>query len=214
MIELVTTETASEFKGNPIAEQHKLRYRCVIERQGWDVPHFNGLEYDEYDTPVAKYLIYRDQNGIAKGLSRFCPTNLPYMLEEKFPQYISNIPMPKTNRIWEGSRYCIDHDLSEKERKTVANELAVGYLEMGLHSKIDGIIGLTYLPLWRALFINLGWPIEFIGESIKLDCGRPARAAWLPVNQKVLNSVREVTGIHEPVLYLGDKSERTKQKAA
>ena len=214
MIEFVTVENTAGFRGNPIAEQHKLRYRCVIERQDWDVPCYNGLEYDEYDNPVAKYLIYRDENGIARGLSRFYPTNQPYMLEQTFPHFISKIPLPKTDSIWEGSRYCIDHNISAKERHTIIKELALGYLEMGLYAKIDGIVGLTYPSLWRSLFINMGWPIEFIGEVTKLECGRRAQAAWLPVSQEILNNVRDVTGIHQSVLYLGDNYENENRTAA
>ena len=73
-IECVTLETAHLFPGNPIAAQHRLRYRAIIERQQWDVPVINGLEYDNYDNPSAVYLIYRDHNLITRGATRLCHT--------------------------------------------------------------------------------------------------------------------------------------------
>ena len=57
-IECVTLETCHHFPGNPIAEQHRLRYRCIIERQDWKVPHVRQLEYDQYDNPAATYRHY------------------------------------------------------------------------------------------------------------------------------------------------------------
>ncbi|PCJ95222.1 MAG: hypothetical protein COA45_12295 [Zetaproteobacteria bacterium] len=210
MIELVDISSASNFVGNPLAEQHKLRYRSVIERQKWDVPHHNGLEYDEYDNPAAKYLIYRDKLGIARGVSRFYSTHLPYMLEEKFPHFVTKIQIPKDEKIWEGSRYCIDHKISPKTRQDIINQLGIAYLEMGLNAGIDGIVGLTYPVFWKKLFIDLGWPIEFIGDVTKLDNGHKAQAAWLPVSQAILDNVREVTGIYETVLYLGINNDNKK----
>ena len=214
MVEFVDISTASNFSGNPIAEQHKLRYKCVIERQKWSVPHHNGLEYDEYDNPAAKYLVYKDQQGVVRGTSRFYPTHLPYMLEEKFSNFITKIGIPKTKTIWEGSRYCIDHDLPTDTRAYIAKQLCVAYLEMGLHEGIHGIIGLSYPHFWKKLFIDLGWPIEFIGEVKKLDSGHKAQAAWLPVSQPILKNVRSVTGIQQTILNLGVKDEYQNKKAA
>jgi hypothetical protein len=33
MIEFVTVENVNQFLGNPLADQHRLRYRSIIERQ-------------------------------------------------------------------------------------------------------------------------------------------------------------------------------------
>lgn len=204
MVDFVTLSSLSEFEGNPILEQHRLRYKSVILRQNWQVPHYQKLEYDEYDNPVAKYLIYRGKNGEALACSRFCPTNHPYMLEEKFGEYISKIPMPKSKHIWEGSRLCIDHTLPAKERKLISNRLIVGYLEMALLFNVEAIVGLMYPACWQSVFIKAGWDIEFIGDVLRLDDGHKAQAAWLPVNKQVLDKVRVTTGIRSSLLKFGD----------
>ena len=95
MIEFVTVENVNQFLGNPLAAQHRLRYRSIIERQKWDVPNYCQMEFDQYDNPAAKYLVYRDEKYIARGVSRFYPTTLPYMLEQLFSHFVTDRDIPK-----------------------------------------------------------------------------------------------------------------------
>ena len=90
MIEFVTVENVNQFPGNALAAQHRLRYRSIIERQEWDVPNYGEMEFDQYDNPAAKYLVYRDDNHTARGVSRFYPTTLPYMLEQLFSHFVTD----------------------------------------------------------------------------------------------------------------------------
>lgn len=214
MIDFVSLSTVQNFQFNPIEDQHKLRYESIKKRQDWDVPSYEELEFDQYDNPAAKYLVYRDENSIAQGSSRFYPTVLPYMLEESFSNFVTDIDIPKSPQIWEGSRFCVNHKLPPFERKKIINYLVVGYLEAGLHAQIDGIVGLMYPAYWRGIFIQAGWPIEFLGDTMRLDDGHKARAAWLPIEEKILNNVRETTGIFETVLNFGDIDEKTEKRAA
>jgi N-acyl-L-homoserine lactone synthetase len=96
MIEFVTVENVNQFSGNALAAQHRLRYRSIIERQKWDVPNYCEMEFDQYDSPAAKYLVYRDDNHVARGVSRFYPTTLPYMLEQLFPHFVTDRDIPKS----------------------------------------------------------------------------------------------------------------------
>ena len=214
MIEFVTLETAHLFPENPLAAQHRLRYRSIILRQGWDVPFINEMEFDQYDNPAAKYLVYRDENRKAIGVSRFYPTTMPYMLEQCFANFVTERPIPKSPEVWEGSRFCIDHNLSPEIRKKIARELAVGYLETALANNVEAIVGLMYPAYWRSLFISAGWDIEFMGEVMELSDGNKARSAWLPVSQEVMKKVRDVTGIHNQVVNFGNINEKSTLQAA
>jgi acyl homoserine lactone synthase len=204
MIEFVTVENVNEFPGNALAAQHRLRYRSIIERQQWDVPNYGEMEFDQYDNPAAKYLVYRDHNHTARGVSRFYPTTRPYMLEQLFSHFVTDRPMPKNPRVWEGSRFCIDQTLPAESRKRIAREIVVGYLETSLRHGIEGIVGLMYPAYWRSLFTSAGWEITFMGETTLLADGNKARAAWLPVSESILASVRKATGIHESIVNFGD----------
>jgi len=204
MIEFVTVGNVNQFSGNALAAQHRLRFRSIIERQEWDVPNYGEMEFDQYDNPAAKYLVYRDGDNMAQGVSRFYPTTLPYMLEQVFSHFVTDREMPKSPRVWEGSRFCIDQTLPPQTRKRIAGEIVVAYLETGLRYGIEGIVGLMYPAYWRSLFINAGWEIRYMGEVTLLDDGNKARAAWLPVSEGVLARVRKTTGIYETVVNFGD----------
>ena len=206
MIEFVTIENVNRFPGNALSAQHRLRYRSIIERQQWDVPNYGEMEFDQYDNPAAKYLVFRDASGIARGVSRFYPTTLPYMLEQLFPHFVTHREIPKSARVWEGSRFCIDQTLPPPARKRIAREIVVAYLEAGLRYGIDGIVGLMYPAYWRTLFTGAGWDIDYMGAVTPLADGNKARAAWLPVSEAVLAKVRRTAGIHETIVDFGDRN--------
>jgi acyl homoserine lactone synthase len=204
MIEFVTVDNVNQFSGNALAAQHRLRYRSIIERQEWNVPNYSEMEFDQYDNPAAKYLVYRDEAYVARGVSRFYPTTLPYMLEQLFSRFVTDRPIPKSPRVWEGSRFCIDQTLPPLARKRIAGEIVVGYLEAGLRCGVEGIVGLMYPAYWRSLFTGAGWELEYMGETALLNDGNKARAGWLPVSETILARVRRTTGIHDPVVNFGD----------
>lgn len=204
MIEFVTIETLNCFTGNPLIAQHRLRYRSIIERQNWNVPSYALMEFDQYDNLAAKYLVYRDEENVARGVSRFYPTTLPYMLEQIFSRFVTSRPVPKSATVWEGSRFCIDETLPSDKRKRIAREIVVGYLETALRYDIEAIVGLMYPAYWRSLFTSAGWEIEYMGDVAQLEDGNKTRAAWLPVSESVLANVRQVTGIHETIVNFGE----------
>lgn len=80
MVECINTENNHLYFGNALCAQHKLRFESIIQRQKWDVPFIRNMEYDTYDNPAAYYLIKRDTQGNAVGVSRLYPTDRPYML--------------------------------------------------------------------------------------------------------------------------------------
>lgn len=213
MIECVTLENNHHFYGNPILEQHKLRHSSIIQRQGWDVPTVRDLEYDSYDNPASYYLIKRDLKGRAVGTSRFIPTSIPYMLQEAFPEMITKIDHPVSDRIWEGSRFCIDGSLPANVRKKVMQELVVGYLEFGLFHNIDTFLGMMYPVYWKNIFIRSGWNVDWLGDIHKSDEGHKIVAGQVHVSIEALRKVREITGIHNKVLSHGHEVNETRYTA-
>lgn len=214
MIEFVTLSNVQDFSSNPIIDQHRLRYDSIIKRQAWDVPNYQKLEFDQYDNPATKYLVYRSSEGKAVGSSRLYPTTLPYMLEETFSSFVTKSKIPKSEFIWEGSRFCIDNTLPADTRRKVAQHLVIGYLEAGMHFGIKEIIGLMYPAYWRHLFTQNGCNINFLGDTIKLNDGHRARAGSLPVNEHTMNCVRRKTGIYETLLNFRDSNATKHKKAA
>ncbi len=198
MIDCVDLET-SHFFGDALASQHRLRYRVFVERQGWAMPTHHGMEYDQYDTPAANYLVWRDDNGEVQGVSRLSPTNRPYMLAETWPDMVSRIPLPSSHDVWEGTRFGIDKSLDPALRKRILSKIVCAYLEFSLRNGIKKIIGVMPTLIWRAVFVRSGWPVDFIGEPRMLN-GDKIVAATMDVTPEILARVRAKTGIHYPVL--------------
>lgn len=80
-------ETA-HMHGETWISHHRLRHRLFVERQGWEVPTVRDLEYDEFDTPAAQYLIWIDSKGETRGAARLLPTTRPYMVKKLWPELI------------------------------------------------------------------------------------------------------------------------------
>jgi acyl homoserine lactone synthase len=205
-VECVTLSTNDLFLGNPLASQHRLRHKSIIERQGWNVPSYNDMEYDQYDNPAATYLIWRDNQLEARGVTRLYPTDRPYMLKESFPHFISTY-LPESTNILEGSRFCIDNTLDVQTRKQIAHELIIAYLEFGLDHNISHIIGLMYPVYWKSLFYQNNWKPYWLGDPQKTSEGLTARAGYVVVSSENLQMVRSATQIHNRVINYGEKYE-------
>jgi N-acyl-L-homoserine lactone synthetase len=199
MIEAVTWETA-HLHGEAWISQHRLRHRLFVQRQNWDVPTFKELEYDQFDTPAAVYLVWRDEDGEARGVTRLVPTTRPYMLEQVFPHLITREPLPKSPRIWEATRVGVDRDLPPDLRAQVCAEIVAGCLEYGLQQEIERYVFLMPLFIIKSLLTRSGCPVTLMGEPQMID-GHLCAAADVSVTPAVLAEVRRRKALLSPVLW-------------
>jgi N-acyl-L-homoserine lactone synthetase len=198
MIECFDFASAHHF-GNVLAEQFRLRHRVFVQRASYDVPCWREMEYDRYDTPATTYLVWRDEGGIARGVSRLSPTDRPYMVKDVWPSMVSACPLPASTAVWEGTRFGVDKDLAPALRRRIVSELVLGYLEFGLAEGVKQIIGVMPTLIWRAVFSSNGWPVEFLGEPRVLGADRCV-AGMLALSPEVLARVRARTGIFRSVV--------------
>jgi len=216
MISCVTIKTAHLFPGNPIASMFELRFRSVIERQKWDVPSWNRMEYDDFDNPATTYFVWRDADGEVRGCARLYPTDRPYMLKKAFSHLVTEGSLPENDlTIWEGSRLCVDAELPSVLRKRIIHELSVAYMEFALANGIRKIIGVMLPAYWRSVYIASGWDPFYYGAVTELASGERVRAGGLPVSVDMMEKVRRTTGIHETILDYGNlRGDNQTQEAA
>lgn len=198
MIECLSIETAHLF-GDALASQHRLRRQVFVERQNWDVPTYKDMEFDQYDTPAAHYLVWRDEAEVVRGVTRFGSTERPYMIKDHWPDMVSRGPLPETHDVWEATRFGIDRSLEPAVRKRVVAEMVCAYLEFGLRMGFKWVLGATPTLIWRAVFIRNGWDVDYLGEPRKLGVDNVV-AGVMPVTPEYLARVRAKTGIRYPVL--------------
>lgn len=199
MIEVVTIENQHLFDDSVMAEQHKLRYRSLIKRQQWNVPHYQNMEFDQYDTPASVYLVYREKSAVL-GVSRLYPTHLPYMLQEVFSHLVQYEALPCSEHIVEGSRFCVEKQLPTAKRRRICDELVLANIEYCLRFNKSDIVGVMLPTYWKGLFIKNGCPLVWLGEPNLADDGKRVVAARLPVSRSVLCEAQRLTGINHDVL--------------
>lgn len=202
MIEVVTWSNAHVF-GDALAQHHRLRHRCFIERNGWTVPTHDGMEYDQYDTPAAVYLIRRDDSlRRVLGVARLIPTTRPYMLKELWPDLLG-ADVPGSARVWEATRFGIDDDIAPDLKRRVAAEIVLGCLEFGVMNGIDRYLVLMPQLIIRRTIGGAGCDYRFLGESRNL-AAYPVAAAEVSVSQEALSRARVKAGLADDILIRHD----------
>ena len=184
--------------GETWISHHRLRHRLFVERQGWEIPTYRGMEYDEFDTPAAKYLLWVDDAGEARGVARLLPTTRPYMLKKFWPDMMSGEP-PESDSVWEATRFGCDQSLDATTRKRVVAEILCAMQEFGIQNGINRYLAVMPLRLLKRVVVNAGCKVTVLGPEQMLG-NLPAAASYLTVAPEVLAEVRRRASIAGPVL--------------
>jgi acyl homoserine lactone synthase len=198
MIDVVTLETAHLF-GAILPSIYRLRHRIFVERQRYDVPTFHGMEWDQFDTPAAVYLVWRDCFGEALGVARLIPTTFPYMVQRLWPELVETTEVPVSPRVWEVTRLGVDKALDPQSRKQVIGELVCAFAEFGLRNAISEYIFVTPRRVIENALTQAGLVVTQLGQQKKLG-GLPVVAARSSVSREALMKLRRFHGISQPVL--------------
>lgn len=198
MIDCVTIPTAHLF-GDAIASQFRLRYRIFIERCGWQLSSWQGMEFDQFDTPATTYFIWRDHLGEARGIARIAPTALPYMIETLWAELVTAEPLPRDPVVWEGSRIGIDDEIQGELRRRILAEIFCAYLEFGLENGIERFLVLMPVSFLKRFVAKVGWPPHILGPSRRIGHAHVAVAS-MRVSSRILDTVRTSMGVEGPVL--------------
>lgn len=198
MIDAITLETAHHL-GDALASMHRLRHRVFVERQKYRVPTYRNMEWDQFDTPAAAYLVWRDEDGEARAVTRLIPTTLPYMIQELWADLVDSDTLPSNDTVWEATRFGIDRGLSPDKRREVLGELVCGCLEFGLRNNIEEFLCVMPIQIINGAIRAAGVTVDVLGEPKKLG-GLPVVAGRVHIKRQALLSARRFYGIKNPVL--------------
>lgn len=117
-----------------VASVARYRHQVFVERLGWSLATFEGLEFDQFDRSDTVYIAARNPDGALVGVARLLPTHRPYLLAEVFPQLMGSQPLPRSAEIWELSRFAAMDLLSQhaSSRQAFTSPVAVGLLQAAL----------------------------------------------------------------------------------
>lgn len=195
MIDVVTLANAHLF-GDALASQARLRFRMFVGCRSIEHAHFDGMEYDRFDTPAAVYLLWRDGAGSARCMTRLLRTTEPYMVKSFWPHLADEEDLPSSTDVWEGTRLCADITLDRRTRQRALAELLCGvteYLEMQGAKKL---IGVTSRAQAARLFPR---DLEWLGEDALIE-GRTESAFRIPVPSIAPQGARNRYGFGPSVL--------------
>jgi N-acyl-L-homoserine lactone synthetase len=148
--------------------QHRLRHRIFVERLGWNLPTHRGLEYDAFDTPAAKYLVWVDGDREARGITRLVPTTVPYMIEKVWPDWPCT-PLPHSDQVWEATRFGCDHRLPRRERRRVVLELIAGCQRFGIANGISALLAVMPIWIFERILVPAGCRLTMLAPARPID---------------------------------------------
>ena len=209
MIDVVTMSNVHNFKATPeghslIYAQHQVRYKA-LKSLGWKDPvfdHDTRIEYDDFDTPLTRYLIKRNNEGRVQGVVRINPTNHPYMLlKSEFESMVQpSDTLPRKKNIWEGSRIAFDPALDKETRRRGVAELALAKGELMREMEIDSLVGMMPEYFWNSVFKKSGWHVKPLGQEVTFKDGSSAMAAQYRIGDEALEIARAKLGIEGRIL--------------
>lgn len=171
-----------------------LRKRFFVDGLGWDIPHDERVEMDQYDNPSAYYsLVMRD--GLVIGGARAMPTTASwgphtYMLRDAAKGMLADIPGDEmdpdlaTPQIWEITRFVIEDALCAAERSRCLTLVLDGLVRIAQEHGGVELMSLSPVPMVRALR-QLGYPAKRVGQP-HVDTGDGRRYAVISMPAKRL----------------------------
>lgn len=152
----------------------RLRKHFFVDMLGWDIPHNDSVEMDQYDNPLAFYsLVLRD--GQVIGGARTMPTTsswgqYTYMLRDAVAGKLADIPQEvlgteiTTPKVWECTRLVMSDAVNcQRERAECLSLIVDGLADVARRHGADKLMSLSPVSLMRALR-QLGWHADRVGE--------------------------------------------------
>jgi N-acyl-L-homoserine lactone synthetase len=194
MIRVVTKDNADRHVGH-LRQMHRIRKTIFKDRLGWDVTVSGALEVDEYDALGPSYLLSIDRHAAVNGCVRLLPTTGPNMLRDIFPHFVTKAAVPRSERVWEASRFAVSGNTTAVETglSQTTYDLLIGVLKFGLSNGITMIVCVVDVRMERILR-RAGWKLERLGAAHRIG-DTIALAGQLEVSAQILRQLEARAGL-------------------
>lgn len=182
--------------GDLLVNYLRARRAIFIDRLNWKLPEADGMEFDQYDTPLCRWVVIHEYGEILAGV-RLVPTTArcgiySYMLRDAQNGLLENIPTdvlffaaPVETRVWEASRLFIAEAVPAQRRQLVQDVLME---QMSVTARAQGassVIGIVP-AVWSRWLRRLGLGAVPVGPRFQID-GTVSQAALFNVAQGYVN---------------------------
>lgn len=163
--------------GSAFYEFLALRKQVFVDQLGWDIPHNDTVEMDQYDTPLAQYSLVLRHGHVVGGARAMATTATwgghTYMLRDAHSGKLPHIP-PRvmsveiaSPQVWECTRLVVSNALTTAAERAECLTLIVdGLVEITRQRGGAELICLSSLALMRALR-QIGYQVTRIGETYR-----------------------------------------------
>jgi acyl homoserine lactone synthase len=174
-----------------LTAMYRLRRRVFKERLDWTVSVSGDVELDVYDTLNPIYLLVMTSTRKVAGCVRLLPTTGPTMLADTFPILLDGGVPPRSDRVLESSRFCVDtglvSELSENGLNRATFMLFAAMIETLRAAGADSIVTVTDIRMERILR-RAGWPLARIAAPQRLG-QTMALAGFLHASDEALTAM-------------------------
>ncbi len=152
-----------------------LRKQFFVDQLGWDIPHDDDVEMDQYDNPKAYYSLALKDGKVVGGIRAMATTaqwgTHTYMLRDAVDGKLIGIPadiLPEaevTPSIWEATRIVISEEIDTHAGRSHC----LGLLLDGVvtQAKAHGATEIMALcpPVFARTMRKIGFPVHAIGDA-------------------------------------------------
>jgi len=180
--------------GTAFFEFLALRKQFFVDQLGWDIPHDDDVEMDQYDNPKAYYsLVVQDGKVIGGGRAMATTAQWgshTYMLRDAVEGKIIGIPdtivnaIEVTANVWECTRVVVSSEIKDPAQSAECLAMIVnGLAEQARSHGGTEMMALSRPSLLRALR-KIGYNPRMIGKPyVNADDGRRYVAMSMPVTE-------------------------------
>lgn len=165
--------------GDLFVEFMRARREVFIDRLHWNLPQADGMEFDQYDTPQARWVAVHEYGQVLGGI-RLMPTTArcaaySYMLRDAQLDLLDSIPndvlffdAPVDPKIWEATRLFIAEGVDAKRRPVVQRMLLNAMQTTAAQQGATSVIGIVPAVFSRWLK-RIGMNAAPVGPKFNID---------------------------------------------
>lgn len=202
MIHVVTIHNQHLY-ARQLDDMFRMRHEFYVKQRGWDdLVSENGRETDEFDNEHAVYLMNLDRYGQILATFRLNPTNTPYLLGDKQPEYLEG-DVPRSEEIWDLTRWMVVPHARRKSAGHIADAqkvLLCGVMEFAVSRGATALTCLMDTVFYERM--AKVWPVSPLGPARRFEVGNgEAMAVLIEAGPHVLADTRKKTGIYGSVVF-------------
>ncbi|MCO6384637.1 MAG: N-acyl-L-homoserine lactone synthetase [Vannielia sp.] len=178
--------------GDLMVKYLQARREVFIVSKGWQLSETRGMEFDQYDTPEARWIVVHEGNEVLAGI-RIAPTTArcglhTYMIRDAQLGLLKGLPLdplyaeaPVSEKIWEATRLFLLDRVPASRRAEVQSLLMLKMAATARSEGADHVVGIVPAVFQRWLK-RIGLDAVPVGPRFELD-GDKSQAALFNVSE-------------------------------